>query len=112
MASRTNRPAGSMLAHDIKAHLDKFVEGQEEAKVRLSVLLSMHLGWFRRQQRLHRAPNAVLIGPTGVGKTHTIRVASDHLKIPFGTVDATALVPPGIVGMQIEDVLFDLVAAA
>jgi len=61
---------------------------------------------------MHRSPNAILIGPTGVGKTHTIRVASEYLKIPFITVDTTTLVPSGIAGLQVEDILGDLVREA
>lgn len=100
------------LAHEIKAHLDSQVVGQEAAKIQLSVLLSMHLSWFMHEERMHRSPNAILIGPTGVGKTHTIRVASEYLKVPFIAVDTTSIVPSGIVGLQIEDVLADLVRLA
>jgi len=57
-------------------------------------------------------PNAVVIGPTGCGKTHTFRVAADLLGIPFVAVDTTSLVPSGIIGLQIEDVMGDLVASA
>lgn len=99
-------------ARDIKAHLDDRVVGQEEAKIQISVLLSMHLGWFKHQERLYPSPNAILIGPTGVGKTHTLRTASEYLKVPFVSVDATSLVPSGIVGLQVEDVLADLVRIA
>jgi ATP-dependent Clp protease ATP-binding subunit ClpX len=100
-------------AHEIKSRLDPMVVGQETAKIYLSVLMSMHLAWFNGpQNRMHRTPNAILIGPTGSGKTHTLRVASEHLGIPFITVDATSIVPSGIVGVQIEDILADLVLTA
>lgn len=101
-----------ITAQDIKEHLDTKVVGQEAAKIQISVLFSMHMNWFRHQERMHRSPNAVLIGPTGVGKTHTIRVASEYLKIPFITVDTTTLVPSGIAGLQVEDILGDLVREA
>jgi ATP-dependent Clp protease ATP-binding subunit ClpX len=101
-----------MQAHEIKKHLDEKVVGQEIAKVQLSVLLSMHLNWFEHEDRMHRSPNAILIGPTGVGKTHTIRVASEFLNIPYVAIDSTALVPSGIVGVQTEDILAELVMAA
>ena len=72
----------------------------------------MHLGWFENERRLSKSPNAILIGPTGVGKTHTLRTASEYLGLPFVTVDTTALVPSGIVGYQVEEVLEDLVKKA
>lgn len=96
----------------IKSHLDKYVVGQEAPKVQISVLLSMHRGWFETQDRMHPSPNAILYGPTGVGKTHTVRVASDYLKVPFVVADATSIVPSGIVGKQVEDIIEDLVTAA
>lgn len=101
-----------LTARTIKSHLDTRVVGQDTAKIQLSVLLSMHLGWFRQQNRMHRSPNAILVGPTGVGKTHTMRVASEFLRLPFVAVDATSLVPAGVVGLQVEDVLADLVMIA
>jgi ATP-dependent Clp protease ATP-binding subunit ClpX len=74
----------------------------------LSLLLAMHsLGGAG-----HRAPNAIVIGPTGVGKTHSLSVASKLLGLPFVATDATSLVPSGIVGEQVEDVLDGLVSAA
>ena len=102
----------TITAHDIKTYLDTKVVGQELAKIQISVLLSMHMNWFTHEARMHRSPNAILIGPTGVGKTHTIRVASEYLKIPFITVDTTTLVPSGIAGLQVEDILGDLVREA
>jgi ATP-dependent Clp protease ATP-binding subunit ClpX len=99
-------------ARDVKRRLDERVVGQESAKIQLSVLFSMHLNWFEQQHSTSRSPDAILIGPTGVGKTHTLRTAAEYLGIPFLTVDSTSLVPAGIVGIQIEDVLADLVRLA
>jgi ATP-dependent Clp protease ATP-binding subunit ClpX len=97
---------------DIKAHLDEFVVGQEPAKVELSVLFSMHLHWLENPHPIHRAPNGLVIGSTGVGKTFAIERACAYLDLPFAAVDATSLVPSGIVGMQVEDILEDLVDSA
>ena len=108
----TTAQVATLTAHAIKERLDTKVVGQDSAKRQLAVLLSMHMSWFGRQDRLHRSPNALLIGPTGVGKTHTIRVASEYLGIPFVAVDTTSLVESGIVGYQIEEVLQDLARAA
>lgn len=57
-------------------------------------------------------PNGLMIGPTGVGKTYTIQRAAELLGIPYVVVDTTALVPAGIVGLQIEDVAEELVESA
>jgi len=105
-------PDGAVTAHQIKSYLDTKVVGQERAKTQISVLLSMHMNWFGREERMHRSPNAIILGPTGVGKTHSLRVASEYLQIPFVSVDTTSLVPSGIMGLQIEDVLGDLVREA
>jgi ATP-dependent Clp protease ATP-binding subunit ClpX len=99
-------------ARQLRAQLETRVVGQDFAKIQLSVLFSMHLGWFENERRLSKSPNAILIGPTGVGKTHTLRTASEHLGLPFVTVDTTSLVPSGIVGYQVEEILEDLVKKA
>jgi len=116
-AADTTRDLNELLppersAAAINAALDRYVIGQEHAKKEFSVLLSMHLTWFEEQNRLHKPPNAVLIGPTGVGKTHSLRTAAEYLRIPYTIIDATSLVPSGIVGYQVEDAVEDLVAAA
>jgi ATP-dependent protease Clp ATPase subunit len=100
----------------ILARLKSRVRGQDEALQTLSFLLSMH------QQRISKSPersagqravpNGILLGPTGVGKTYSIQTAADLFDVPFVVVDATSLVDAGIVGLQIEDILLDLVEAA
>jgi ATP-dependent Clp protease ATP-binding subunit ClpX len=82
--------------------------GQERAIAELSLVLAMHAV---RTPGVP-APNAVVVGPTGVGKTHSLAVASQVMGLPFVATDATALVPSGIVGEQVEDVLGNLVVAA
>ena len=99
-------------AQDIKSYLDTKVIGQETAKVQISVLLSMHMNWFNQKNKMHISPNALVVGPTGVGKTHTLRIASEYLKVPFIAVDTTAIVRAGIVGLGVEDILADLVREA
>jgi ATP-dependent Clp protease ATP-binding subunit ClpX len=97
---------------DIHKALTHHVKGQEAALTILSVLLSMHMRWFETKVMDHPSPNAIMIGPTGVGKTYTIQRAADLLRVPYVIVDTTALVPAGIVGLQIEDVAEELVASA
>jgi ATP-dependent Clp protease ATP-binding subunit ClpX len=95
----------------IKKALDELIVGQETAKWQLGLLLSMHLALKMDATQVTKA-HALLIGPTGVGKTHTIRTACKLLGLPHVVVDATSLVQSGIVGEQVEDVLKTLVVAA
>jgi ATP-dependent Clp protease ATP-binding subunit ClpX len=92
----------------ILARLEREVVGQRDALGGLSLLLAMHA----LRPRASRAPNALVIGPTGVGKTHALAVASRFMGLPFVTTDATSLVPSGIVGEQVEDLMEALVASA
>jgi ATP-dependent Clp protease ATP-binding subunit ClpX len=108
--SRTTRSTPSAAA--IRSALAKTVVGQERATTQISVLLAMHLAWPDFEDKSQRPPRAILVGPTGVGKTHTLRAAAEFLSVPFVVADSSSLVPPGIVGRQIEDVLEELVAAA
>ena len=96
----------------IRRALSERITGQTSQIQRISVLLSMHLRRRRDASASQVAPNAVVLGPTGCGKTFTFRVAADQLDVPFVAVDTTALVPSGVVGLQIEDVMGDLVASA
>jgi len=97
---------------DICGELTNNVVGQESAKRQLSTLLAMHLHWFVGHDLSHAAPNALLIGPTGVGKTHAIGTAAKILNIPLVVVDATRLFPFGDQGPSLDGVLFELISAA
>ncbi|MGY1502925.1 AAA family ATPase [Streptomyces sp. QTS52] len=99
-------------AQGIKAELDRYLVGQESAKRELSVLLSMHLSWWISQDLRHKPPNGIVIGGTGVGKTHSMQTASSHLRLPYAIVDSTSLVKAGIVGLQVEDIMESLVGMA
>jgi ATP-dependent Clp protease ATP-binding subunit ClpX len=101
-------------AASIKDALDHVVVGQEQAKLSLSVLLSAHVSALRGPQQERSSPNAFLVGPTGVGKTHTIRTAADYLAIPFVNVDVTSLVPTsgGTDLNTVETVLTELMTSA
>jgi len=102
----------SKTAADVYKAISQRVIGQESAKRNLATLLAMHLAWFSRADLAHTAPNALVIGPTGVGKTHAIRTAAEALKIPLVIVDATRLSPPGYPGTSLEDILVELVSAS
>ena len=98
-------------APEIFAGLHKQVVGQIPAKRDLATLLAMHLEWFSQPDDGHTAPNALIIGPTGVGKTHAIRTAAKTLSIPLAIVDATRLGAFGG-GDTLEDVLIELLSAS
>ncbi|AQZ60932.1 hypothetical protein BKM31_05000 [[Actinomadura] parvosata subsp. kistnae] len=70
----------------------------------------MHLQWSLKPDP-HTAPNALIIGPTGVGKTHAIRTASEILNIPLAIVDATRLTSHGL-DSSLDAVLVELISAA
>lgn len=84
-----------LSSKEIKKIMDEKVVGQYEAKKDLSILLSMHMSWNYKDNPRHPAPNAILVGPTGSGKTYSIEVASSGIGIPFIKIDATTITPSG-----------------
>ncbi len=102
---------------DIKAHLDRFVIKQDDAKKVLSVALCDHYHHVRLALEGKESPNyakqnIVLIGPTGVGKTFLIRNAADLIGVPFVKADATKFSETGYVGQDVEDMVRDLLRLA
>jgi endopeptidase Clp ATP-binding regulatory subunit ClpX len=99
---------------DVKQHLDRFVIQQDEAKKVLSVALCDHFQHVRLTLAGHKAPfytkqNVLLLGPTGVGKTHLIRSAAELIGVPFVKADATKFSETGYVGGDVEDLVRDLI---
>jgi ATP-dependent Clp protease ATP-binding subunit ClpX len=99
---------------DVKAHLDRFVIQQDEAKKVLSVALCDHFQHVRLTLAGQKAPfytkqNVLLLGPTGVGKTHLIRSAAELIGVPFVKADATKFSETGYVGGDVEDLVRDLI---
>ncbi|MDB6025380.1 MAG: endopeptidase Clp ATP-binding regulatory subunit ClpX [Verrucomicrobiales bacterium] len=99
---------------DVKAHLDRFVIKQEEAKKVLSVALCDHYHHVRlaidgKDQPNYAKQNIILVGPTGVGKTYLIRCAADLIGVPFVKADATKFSETGYVGGDVEDLVRELV---
>jgi ATP-dependent Clp protease ATP-binding subunit ClpX len=102
---------------DVKAHLDRFVIKQEEAKKVLSVALCDHYNHVRlsregRETDNYAKQNIILIGPTGVGKTYLIRSVADLIGVPFVKGDATKFSETGYVGGDVEDLVRELVRRA
>ena len=103
---------------EIKAHLDEYVIGNEEAKKTLSVAVYNH--YKRIAHNLsHATPlkddseskveiyksNVLLLGPTGSGKTHVVETLAKYLKVPFAIADATTITEAGYVGEDAENIL-------
>jgi ATP-dependent Clp protease ATP-binding subunit ClpX len=99
--------------NEIAKHLNRFVIGQTEAKKVLSVALCDHFQHVRMTLEGNVAPfyqkqNVLLLGPTGVGKTHLIRSAAELIGVPFVKADATKFSETGYVGGDVDDLVRDL----
>ncbi len=104
---------------EIKAELDKFVVGQNDAKKILSVAVHNH---YKRLQTHTdfieddgvdiEKSNVLLIGPTGSGKTLLARTMAKMLDVPFCITDATTLTEAGYVGEDVENIILRLLQAA
>lgn len=115
---------------DIKAELDKYVIGQDEAKITLSVAIYNHYkrinALAERNERKKPSVsetehsddvelskcNVLLLGPTGVGKTLLAQTLARMLDVPFAIADATTLTEAGYVGEDVENILVRLLQAA
>src|SRR5437764_2607572 len=112
------------LPRDIKAHLDRFVIKQDEAKKVLSIAVCDHYNHVNHVRQLDREnangaveteyakQNVILVGPTGVGKTYLIKHIADLIKVPFVKADATKFSETGYVGGDVEDLVRELVHKA
>ncbi|MBR6172050.1 MAG: ATP-dependent Clp protease ATP-binding subunit ClpX [Eubacterium sp.] len=102
--------------HQIKAKLDLHVVGQEQAKKILSVAVYNHY------KRVLSNPeddgveieksNILMLGPTGSGKTYTVKMIARLLDVPLAITDATSLTEAGYIGDDVESVLSKLLTAA
>ncbi len=101
---------------DIKAHLDEYVIGQEEAKKILSVAVYNHYKRIRSNVALDgvelEKSNVLLVGPTGTGKTLLAQTLAKVLQVPFCMADATILTEAGYVGEDVENILVGLLQTA
>lgn len=123
-SERTRRASGKRVKleekilpkpQEIKAQLDEYVVGQDEAKKALSVAVYNHY------KRIYHGvdsgveiqkSNVVLLGPTGVGKTVLAQTLAKIIDVPFAIADATTLTEAGYVGEDVENILLRLIQAA
>ena len=117
---------------DIKAMLDEYVIGQDDAKVALAVAVYNHYKRIltveknskgrRTRKKIEETAeiedielqksNVLLLGPTGVGKTYIAQTLAKSFKVPFAIADATTLTEAGYVGEDVENILLRLIQAA
>ena len=100
---------------EIKAFLDEYVIGQEEAKKVLSVAVYNHykrvLAAKDSDVELQKS-NILMLGPTGSGKTLLAQTLARLLNVPFAIADATSLTEAGYVGEDVENILLKIIQAA
>jgi len=107
---------------EIKAFLDEYVIGQDDAKKSLAVAVYNHYKRIMSQENEKdftdndgvelQKSNVLLLGPTGVGKTFLAQTLAKLLNVPFAIADATTITEAGYVGDDVENVLLRLIQAA
>ena len=100
--------------HEIKAYLDQYIVGQEEAKKVLAVSVYNHYKRLKHNNGSDndgveiQKSNILLVGPTGSGKTLLAQTLAKMLDVPFAVADATTLTEAGYVGDDVENILLRL----
>jgi ATP-dependent Clp protease ATP-binding subunit ClpX len=106
------------LPRDIKAHLDRFVIRQDEAKKALSIAVCDHYNHAKDLRGLPdegielQKQNVIIVGPTGVGKTYLVKHIAELVGVPFVKADATKFSETGYVGGDVDDLVRELVQRA
>ncbi len=119
-AAKAHKPGNQQFElvkpKDLKAYLDEYVIGQEEAKRHLSVAVYNH---YKRLMQTPAADdvkieksNILMVGETGTGKTYLARTLAQKLQVPFCIADATVITEAGYVGEDVETILTRLLQAA
>ena len=104
-----------LTPEEIKAFLDEYVIGQDEAKKVLSVAVYNHYKRIMAGSDLGvdlQKSNILMLGPTGCGKTLLVQTLAKILNVPFAIADATALTEAGYVGEDVESILLKVIQAA
>ena len=100
---------------EIRTYMDRYIIGQDAAKIALSVAVYNHYKriYFENKSDVElQKSNILLIGPTGSGKTLFAQTLAKILNVPFAIADATTLTEAGYVGEDVENILLRLLQAA
>lgn len=114
----TGLPEEIPTPQELKAYLDDYVIGQDNAKRVLSVAVYNHYKRVKYQSQIAEEgveldkSNILMIGPTGTGKTLLARTLAKKLQVPFAIADATTLTEAGYVGEDVENILLKLIQNA
>ena len=101
--------------HQIKARLDEYVVGQDQAKKIIAVAVYNHykrVATNTMDEIEIEKSNILMLGPTGCGKTYLVKTLARLLDVPLAIADATSLTEAGYIGDDIESVISKLLAAA
>src|SRR5712672_2377564 len=113
-----------LTPRQVKAHLDRFVIRQDDAKKTLAIAVCDHYNHVNLIRRLEKEDpkaagaieytksNVVILGPTGVGKTYLVKHIAELVGVPFVKADATKFSETGYVGGDVEDLVRELVHKA
>lgn len=111
----TDMPDHLPTPMEMKAYMDGYIVGQDEAKIALSVAVYNHYKriFLAKDTNVElQKSNILLIGPTGSGKTLFAQTLAKILNVPFAIADATTLTEAGYVGDDVENILVRLLQAA
>ena len=111
----TDVPQSLPTPMEMKAYMDGYIIGQDDAKIALAVAVYNHYKriYFAGETDVElQKSNILMIGPTGSGKTLFAQTLAKFLNVPFAIADATTLTEAGYVGDDVENILVRLLQAA
>lgn len=113
-SNATTREDSNITPKSILGYLNQHVIAQDEAKEEIALALYYHHVKYQKRnyERIRNNGSVMLIGPTGTGKTFMVQKGCECVGIPFVHVDTASMVPEGIVGYCVSDLMADILAKA